>query len=1035
MSVRQVSTTIKPGADTLTIEAISHLYNYKMVAALRENIGNALDAMVEAGKEDTPVDVHIYPDGETLRFIISDTGVGMTADEVADNYLSVEVSRKRDRDDLIGGHGIGVLATFTSTDTLTVVTTKNGKTTFVTGNDHGGGDISWTLVESPIERAQGTSIDFTVSAAGDDAAGISQYLLLVSYMRNVRVHVHPLKDELDAPVWSLPVESVARQMESAGSGMVTGADDGTLVLYPRGVIDDVSRAITANDLDYIIGSRAGAVAVPYVASGKNRVPVSPIMAMVGGLPYRVNIESGGIEPGNFITVLTPEYIDAHVNGFEVTTIPRNREYVEAKGEGISLFHERALHSLLFSNQVRPYLDGIVNAYPRVLDNLDDATATWVASTTAEHAAAFMPSIEQALAYSIGATGPLGDGYAEGDYDTAPYISQLRKIVLERGDGAQVAEDIAAVIKDRCGGAVFMNTHAATNADMERGVSEDERITTAHAIEALRAVAAKYETKKNTSAYAALRELATKLTVHRVSDELPERLLTKAERRSLVAHHGRTAHAVVVIYDDVSVQEVAYARLYETLYNYLANRRMSYSDYDGKADDMQLYDTWFTTSLFGREATGKASTGYYRDIYTSADTRDTEDDEEGDTPAPMTWKDLSTKTAKRANRVAPEWSFKVLELHEDGSVTSSRESLSTKDFTKTMEDDTVFSLTQNRRAINQAEVTPAPIDLSPTFRNSEPHLTVRTAGYVALYEAGYRKVYVYDDKTGTNPDKVSRTSWIEPWRKYAAPAMREKAQEVIADAARETYLAEFVKHAYSEKYFPSRATNVEDTVLSVVLGADYKRYAVKGVVGIVHDDVMAAVYEQVKDTIPRQFVFPTNMPVTDGKATNYVRQNLAHTYLGKYTASEVDIAVSEDTAATMEALREYELTRRDDSLLQSTLDATALTWDQDSLGTLASIHVGLVRVWEENATDYEKERVSELSSYFYGDISKTAETPTEGKAKELHDALIDAVVPIVTAWVVNQWNMLLRLYAMRSSNPQALTAKRISAMFAELEQVA
>jgi len=38
-------------------------------------------------------------------------------------------------------------------------------------------------------------------------------------------------------------------------------------------------------------------------------------------------------------------------------------------------------------------------------------------------------------------------------------------------------------------------------------------------------------------------------------------------------------------------------------------------------------------------------------------------------------------------------------------------------------------------------------------------------------------------------------------------------------------------------------------------------------------------------------------------------------------------------------------------------------------------------------------------------------------------------------VVNQWNMLLRMYAMRSDNAQALTAERITAMFAELEQVA
>lgn len=1035
MSVRQVSTTIKPGADTLTIEAISHLYNYKMVAAMRENIGNALDAMVEAGKEDTPVDVHVYPKGETLRFVISDTGVGMTANEVADNYLSVEVSRKRDRDDLIGGHGIGVLATFTSTDTLTVVTTKNGKTTLVTGNDHGGGDISWTLVESPIQRDQGTSIDFTVSAAGDDAAGISQYLLLVSYMRNVRVHVHPLEDESDAPMWSLPIESVARKMADAGSGMVTTTDDGTMVLYPLGVVTDVSRAVTANDLDYIIGSRAGAVAVPFVASGMNRVPVSPIMAMVNGLPYRVNIESGSMGSGDFITVLTPEYIDEHVSGFEVTAIPRNREYVEAAGEGVNMFRARALDAGLFSKLVRPYLDGIVDSYPRVLDTIDDTTAKWISGTTAEHGAAFMPTVEQALAYSIGAAGPLGEGCAEGDYDTAPYMAQLRKFVLERSNGAQVAEDIASAIKKRCGGAVFMNTHAATNADMEHGVSEDERVTTAHAIEALRAVVAKYESKKDASAYSAVRELSSKMTVHRVSDDLPERLLTKEERRALVARHGRSAHAVVVVKDDVPAQEVAYARLYETLYNYLANRRMSYIDHEDKADGMELHDTWFTTSLFGREATDRPNTSYIYGVYTGDDTtgNGTEDEDESESTAPPTWKDLSTKS-KREKTDAPEWSFSVIELHEDGSVTSTYELLTTKEFTKAMEDDAVFSMTQNTRAINEAGVTPRPGLLSPAYRNYKPHLSIRSAGYKALYEAGYRKVYVYDDKTGTNPDKASRTSWIEPWREIAAPTMRAKARQVIADMSRKTYLAEFVGTFYSDMYLPSSETNVVDTVLSSVLGGAFKKHTVEGVVGIVHDDVMDATYEQVKDTIPRQFMFPTPMPETDGTSDAFVRQNIARTYLGTTAPTSSGVDVSEDTAATMEALRANRLTDRDKALLESTLDATALTWDQDELDTLATIHADLGRVWEGTATDHEKEIVRK-SWYMYSNAAKVAETPTEGEAKELYDALIDAVVPIVTAWVVNQWNMLLRLYSMRSKNPQELTAERITAMFAELEHVA
>ena len=305
----------------------------------------------------------------------------------------------------------------------------------------------------------------------------------------------------------------------------------------------------------------------------------------------------------------------------------------------------------------------------------------------------------------------------------------------------------------------------------------------------------------------------------------------------------------------------------------------------------------------------------------------------------------------------------------------------------------------------------------------------------MYDAGYRKVYVYDDKTGTNPDKVSRTDWIAPWRMHAAPAMREKASQVIADLTKKTYLAEFVENAYSDRYVPSSTSNVVDTVLAAAFGNDYKKHTVKGVVGIVHNDVMDAVYEQVKDTIPRQFVFPTTMPKTDDTSNKYVLRNLAYTFLGTYSVPKSNVDVSEATAETMDALRGNGLTYRDETLLESTLDATTLTWDHTGLDTLAAIHADLGRVWEENASDYEKSRANEVSRHFYGDISKTAETPTEGEAKELHDALIDAVVPIVTAWVVNQWNMLLRLYGMRSDNPQALTSERITAMFAELERLA
>ena len=46
--MRRVNTEIKQGADNLTIEAISSLYNYRAVAAVRENVSNGIDAHTEA---------------------------------------------------------------------------------------------------------------------------------------------------------------------------------------------------------------------------------------------------------------------------------------------------------------------------------------------------------------------------------------------------------------------------------------------------------------------------------------------------------------------------------------------------------------------------------------------------------------------------------------------------------------------------------------------------------------------------------------------------------------------------------------------------------------------------------------------------------------------------------------------------------------------------------------------------------------------------------------------------------------------------
>lgn len=1017
MSVRQVSTSIKPGADSLTIEAISHLYNYKLVAALRENIGNALDAMVEAGKQDTPVDVHVYPKTDATRFVISDTGVGMTADEVANNYLSVEVSRKRERDDLIGGHGIGVLATFTSTDTLTVVTTKNEKTTLVTGNDHGGGDITWTLVDSPVIREQGTSIDFTVATNGDDTAGISQYLMLVSYMRNVRVHVHPLESAESDPYWSLPIESHARHAATSGSGMAKIEDD-VVVFYPHALRNDASAAVTANDLDYIIGTREGAVAVPYVSSSWSQVPSARIMAMVGGLPYRVGVESRGMGDCDFITVLTPEYIKKNVHDLNIVSIPRNREYVEAKGTGVSVFSQREFGDENFRSMVRPYLDGVIDEYENVLDSIDDESAKYIADATTDKAGAFFPTVEQALAQSIGATGPLNHGYAHADYADAPYISQLRHTLLQTRPYGTYAEIMARAIRNRCVDAVFMNTHAATNADVERGIGEGERVTSAHAVEALRAVTAKYASRRDEYVFSAVNELNEKLTVYRVSDEIPARLMNKDERRSLVAIHGRAAHTVVVVPDRVTLKDVALTRAYESLYNYVANSRMAQYGPEGKYDAMTLTDSSFTRSLFGRaDAWNEPALSEHRSV--------SEDDV-------TTWKSLSTQKPKsRRKASAPEWSFKVRVLHADGSFDVECESLTTKDFNQIIEDVSVFSVSMNGRTQAGSAVTPAPAYIDNTTRNKGKFLEVEHAGYAALYAAGYRKMYFYVDKNGTNPDKVSRENWVEPWTTHAVPAMREKAREIIQSLLRKSYLSSFVDDKFSMWFVPAAEKNVAGRVLAAAVGESYMRYVPAGVIGNATPAIMEAVYEQVKGTIPRQFVLPTPPAKTDKTGAAHQARSLARVYLGTYAVPESDVVVRHPTRETMNAISAKCLTDDDRDLLNTTLTATAVTWNSDDIADIARIYGEIDQAWSETKKD-DVATLSHTSRHLNRYVN--VETPTSGKEKELYDELVAAVTPIATAWVTNQWNMLLRLYSMRSDNAGALTSERITSMFAELEQV-
>lgn len=1033
MTVTQVSTTIKPGADSLTIEAISHLYNYKAVAALRENIGNALDAMTEAGKADTPVDVHLYPGNETLRVVVSDTGIGMTKDEVANNYLSVEVSRKRERDDLIGGHGIGVLATFTCTDTLTVVTTKNGKTTLVTGNDRGSGDITWTLVDSPQSRSDGTSVDFTMSVRGDDTTAVSQYLILLAYMRRIRLHAHVNSDVDDDII--IPLVPKFLHMRAQGSGMVSENEDKSVItVYPFALLDDSSLAVSGHDIDFLMGHHTGMVAVPTIVGDKSRVPVGRFMVMVGGLPYRVGVNSVTGLPDSYITVLTEEFTSENIPDFRVTSIPRNREYVEGGDSGFASFlsgPERAVS--LAKEALYDDMDSIQSEFRYTLDNLsDDISQALIRINPSHMSQPFLTVAIHALALSMDASGPLSSKNSVCSIprdQLPPYIAALNKIFIESNspDDMAYSENIASYLKKTMVPIGMGNPHAASQALMANGYSEKERITLGHGIETMRAITANFASKKHASIYTAIDNASDSVVTCKVSDDVPSPgIFTKEDRKAVSAEFGRSSSNIFVIPSTLSNADIARGHVFESLHNSLATRRFS-SQFVGsghpRADSMSAIATRFTDTILGG----------------------------GGECIETTWKELSSAAAATSKKNDPEWMFTRYWINKDGTLAEEQVRLSTKQFRKAMKDGDAFSMPYSTKFMEQAsrQVT--------VFRPTHPRLKhnngeikrIEEIGYAALYRAGYRAIYVYRDKTGTVADKESRTSWLDPWRIHAAPAMTKAARDRYDELARRNILTNFLDTLPG--VIPSKNV-VSGMVAKAALDAGYPIDAVfrRGDVPV-EKEVMDRVYEQVKNRIPRAFVLPIAVTInSDGMTEEKTMRTLAARYLKSSTPS-IDV-FSEHGSTVMNAVRKMNVSSEDIALLNATPVATVLSFDieeTERISTILSnlqcclerdekasrlhsgedverdVYSGMFVPFSDEESDGRPDKYREFTHYRYGPKFSLTDCPEREK-------LVEAITPYVAAVVENSWHMLNRVLALRSTGGETtITEDDIKKVLEEL----
>jgi hypothetical protein len=148
-------------------DSMVNLYTDKHLAVLREYSTNARDAMVAAGKGDQPIHV-VLPSSFDPQLVISDTGIGMSKDEVLNFYSQYGASDKRNSNEQVGSYGFGCKSAFTLADQFVVTAVKDGwRTVAVFYRDEHGIGTARIVSHEPVDESNGVTV--TVPVKGHKA--------------------------------------------------------------------------------------------------------------------------------------------------------------------------------------------------------------------------------------------------------------------------------------------------------------------------------------------------------------------------------------------------------------------------------------------------------------------------------------------------------------------------------------------------------------------------------------------------------------------------------------------------------------------------------------------------------------------------------------------------------------------------------------------------------------------------------------------------------------------------------------------------
>lgn len=166
----------------------SRMYTNKLTAVIREIFTNAVDANVEAGRPNHPIDITlpaIIPlEPQSNQLIIRDYGIGISP-ERAPGFFTFMTSTKRDDNIQCGGYGLGSKSPYAIASQFTVTTIHNGIEYIYACSLNNGMPTAALLNSRPSNDSSGTRVAIPIVEQHNRRQCYNEVMSIVMWSRAV----------------------------------------------------------------------------------------------------------------------------------------------------------------------------------------------------------------------------------------------------------------------------------------------------------------------------------------------------------------------------------------------------------------------------------------------------------------------------------------------------------------------------------------------------------------------------------------------------------------------------------------------------------------------------------------------------------------------------------------------------------------------------------------------------------------------------------------------------------------------------------